>query len=100
VDGGGLGAFDIEIDDDGFLSAADDDGFDGLVAARVEFLLLDVGRDVDEVAGAGFVHKFEVLTPAEAGAATDDVEDGFEFAVMMGPVRASGCTTTVPAQSF
>ena len=83
VDGSGLGAFDIEIDDDRFLTAADDNGFDGLVAAGVEFLVRDVGRGVDEIAGAGFVDEFEVLAPAEAGAAADDVENGFEFAVMV-----------------
>src|SRR5277367_3747223 len=43
----------------------------------------DVGRDVDEVAGAGFVDKFEAGAPAETGTAADDVDYGFDFAVVV-----------------
>src|SRR5580704_92981 len=43
----------------------------------------DVGRDVDEVSGAGFIDKLEIISPAKAGASADDVDHGFEFAVMM-----------------
>ena len=43
----------------------------------------DVGRDVDEVAGAGFVDKFEAGAPAETGAAAHDVDNGFDFAVVV-----------------
>ena len=43
----------------------------------------DIGRHVDEIAGARFFHVFEVVTPAEAGASADNVEHGFEFAVMV-----------------
>jgi hypothetical protein len=80
---GVFGARNVQIDDDWFLAAADDDGFDGFVGAGVELLVGDVGRDVDEIAGAGFVHEFKVVAPAEAGATADDVDDGFEFAVMV-----------------
>jgi hypothetical protein len=83
-DGMRFGAGDVEIYDDGFLAAADDYGFDGFVFFGVEFLMGDVGRDVDEVAGAGFVDEFEVIAPAETGATADDVDYGFEFAVMVG----------------
>ena len=79
-----FGAGDIEVDDDRLLAAADDDGFDGFVGAGVEFLMRDVGRNVDEIAGAGFVDELKVVAPAEAGAAADDVDDGFEFTVMVG----------------
>ncbi|MFZ0299716.1 MAG: hypothetical protein WAM13_15300 [Candidatus Sulfotelmatobacter sp.] len=44
----------------------------------------DVGRDVDEVSGAGFIDKLQMISPAKAGAAAYDVNDGFEFPVMMG----------------
>src|SRR5271170_8353928 len=43
----------------------------------------DVGRDVDEIAGAGFVDEFEAGAPAETGAAADDVDYGFDFAVVV-----------------
>src|SRR5277367_6921965 len=42
-----------------------------------------VGRDVDEIAGAGFVDEFEASAPAETGAAANDVDYGFDFAVVM-----------------
>ena len=80
---GVFGAGNIEVDDDGFLAAADYDGFDGLVGAGVELLVRDVGRHVDKITGAGFVYEFEVVAPAKAGAAADNVDDGFEFAVMV-----------------
>ena len=44
----------------------------------------EVGRDVDEVSGAGFVDELEAIAPTEAGAASDDVDDGFEVSVMVG----------------
>src|ERR1700674_593462 len=85
VDRGGLGAFDGEVDDDGLLSAAQHPRFDGLVAAGVELLVRNVGRDVDEIAGPGFVHKFEMLAPAEPCAAANDVKHGLQLAVMVRP---------------
>jgi hypothetical protein len=79
---------DIQIDYDGFLAAADDHGFYRFVLAGVEFLMRNVGRDVDEVSRTGFVDKFEVISPAKARAAADHVDYGFEFTVVM---RASLC---------
>src|SRR5277367_3177079 len=43
----------------------------------------DVGRDVDEIAGAGFVDEFQAGAPAETGAAAHDVDNGFDFAVVV-----------------
>ncbi len=37
-----------------------------LVDAGVNFLVGDVRGDVDEIAGSGFGHVFELLTPAHA----------------------------------
>ena len=78
-----FGTGNIQIDDDRFLPASDDDGFDGFVGAGVEFLVGNVRRNVDEIAWAGFVHEFEVISPAEAGAAANDINYGFEFAMVV-----------------
>src|SRR5271156_7182474 len=43
----------------------------------------DVGRDVDEIAGAGFVNEFQAGAPAKTGASADDVDYGFDFAVVV-----------------
>ncbi len=80
-----LGSFEVEIDYDGVLTAADDDGFTGLVGVRVDLLVRDVWGHVNEIAGPGFTGEFQVVAPSHAGATANDVEDRFEFAVMMRP---------------
>ena len=52
-----LGTFDIQIDDNGILSAPDDHGFTRDVWAGVDFLMRDVRRNINEIAGFGFVAK-------------------------------------------
>jgi hypothetical protein len=81
---GWFGTLDLQIDDDRVLTAADHDGFAGFIRAGVDFLMRNVGRYEDEIAGAGFVGEFETVAPPHAGAASYDVEDGFEFTVMVG----------------
>ncbi len=83
IDGSGFRALNIEVDHDRFLATADDDGFDGHVAISVEFLVRDVGRHVDKIARSSLIDKFEVIAPTEPGSAFDNIEDGFEFAVVM-----------------
>ncbi len=78
-----FGAFHLQVDHDRVLTAAHDDAFAGLVVFGVYFLMRHPGRDEDEVAGAGFAGEFEAVAPAHAGAAADDVEDGYEFAVVV-----------------
>jgi hypothetical protein len=86
--GGGIGlrAGDVKVDHHWFLSAADDDSFYGLVFPGVKSLVRDVGRDIHEIAGAGFVDEFEAGATAEAGASAHDVDYRLDFAVV---VRAS-----------
>ena len=75
--------FDIQIYDHGFVVAADEHALESFVARSVDFLMRDVGRHIDEVAGSGFSDVFEMIAPAHAGAAADDIDDAFERAVMM-----------------
>jgi hypothetical protein len=42
-----------------------------------------VGRDVDEVARAGFGRELQRVAPAHAGFALDDVDHAFQMPVMM-----------------
>jgi hypothetical protein len=78
-----FGARDIQIDDDGLLSTANDYCLYRLVFAGVQFLMRNVGRNVDEVSGAGFIDELEIVSPAKAGAAAHDIDDSFELSVMM-----------------
>jgi hypothetical protein len=80
---GGLGALDVEVYDNGLLTAAHDDCFYGLIYGCVHFLMWNIGRHIDKVAGPGFLDVLQLIAPAETGSAADDVEDGFQFAVMM-----------------
>lgn len=82
---GGLGTFEIEIDDDWVLTAAHDYGFTRLVGECVDLLVRDIGWNVDEVARSGFAAELQVVPPAHPRFTADNVEDRFEFAVMMGP---------------
>ena len=74
---------DIEVDDDGILAAAHHYYFDGLVGAGVQLLVRDEGRDENEIAGSGFIGELQAVAPAHSGAATDDVEDALQLAVVM-----------------
>jgi hypothetical protein len=80
---GRLGASHFEVHDDWVLTAADDDGFTNFIRMRIDLLMRDVGRNIDEVAGAGLPSEFEVISPAHAAAAAHNVEDGFELAMVM-----------------
>ena len=46
--------FDLQVHDDGFVVAANQNAFQRLIRAGVDFLMRDIGRDEDEVAGFGF----------------------------------------------
>lgn len=85
-----IGAWYIEIHDDWFLAAAHDYGFDRFIGSRVEFLVGQVRRNVDKISRAGFVDELEAFAPAKAPAALNDVEHGFELAVMMRPCFGAG----------
>jgi hypothetical protein len=68
-----LGAWDFQVDYDGFLSAPNDHRFYRLVAARIHFLVRDIRRNIDEIARTGLINEFEAVTPSKARSATDDV---------------------------
>ena len=85
-----FGAGDIEVHNDGFLTAADDHGLDGHICAGVHFLVRNVRRDVDKIAGTGLRNVFQLLAPAESRASTDNVQDSFKLPMMMGPAGDRG----------
>src|SRR5271163_2296961 len=43
----------------------------------------NVRWNIDEIAGASFVDKFEIISPAKARTAANHVNDGFQFAVVV-----------------
>ena len=79
---------DIEIDDDSFLAAADDDSFDRLILGGVQLLMRNKWRDINKIARTCLLYKFKLITPTKPGASANNINYRFQFAVM---VRAGFC---------
>jgi len=77
-------AWNIQIDHDGLLTAANDHRFHRLIFLRVEFLMWHVWRHVDEIARSGLVHKLQPISPSKTSAAAYDVNHRLDFSMMMG----------------
>ena len=82
---GGFRRLQIQIDHYRILSAADNDGFTRLIRTCIDFLMRHIGRNVNEIAGSGFIAELETLSPAHSGSSPHDIEHGFQFAMMMRP---------------
>ena len=53
------------------------------IVTRIDFLVGHIGRDKDEVAGACLGGKLQLVAPAHARPALQDIDDAFEMAVMV-----------------
>ena len=80
---GRLGTLYFEIYNDRFLSAANHHGLDRHIRSGIHFLMGHERRNVNEIARVRFDDVFQMLTPTESGTSTDDVQNRFEFAMMM-----------------
>ena len=100
----GLGSFQVQIYDDRILTASYHHRFARFVDPGVDFLVRHIRRHVNEISRTGFLAEFQSIAPPHARAAAHDVEDRFEFAVMVrsglgigiyddrtGPQFASAC---------
>ena len=74
---------DVEIDRHRLAVAAHQHAFQDLVAAGVDFLMRHVGRNEDEIAGAGLRGELQMLAPAHPRLAPHHIDDAFEMAVVM-----------------
>jgi hypothetical protein len=83
IGAGRLRALDLKIDYDGVLTAPYHDSLAGLVRQCVDLLVRHVWRNIDEVARAGFAFEFKMISPPHASAAANNIEDGFQVAVMV-----------------
>ena len=84
--GGGAARFgtcEVEIYHYGVLTASDHHSFTGFVGESVYLLVRHEWRNIDEVTWPGFTAEFEVVSPAHASPAANDIEDRFELAVVM-----------------
>lgn len=74
---------DIEVHDNRFLSTSYKNAFERRVGVCVDFLVRHIGRDVDEISRPGFGGEFETIAPSHACFAFHNVDNAFEFPVMM-----------------
>ena len=79
----GFRTLDVQVHDYRILSASDYHGLARHIGPGVDFLMRDVGRNVDEISGIGLFAEFQMIAPADARATSDHVNDRLQFAVMM-----------------
>ena len=79
-----FGTLDVQIHDHGILSASYNHCFTRYVGAGVDFLMRDVGRNVNEIASAGFSAEFQAVAPTHTRTASNDVDHRLQFAMMVG----------------
>src|SRR5208283_160720 len=73
----------VQVDDDRLLATAHDHRLHWLVFARVQLLMRDVGRNVDEISRTRFIDELQMISPAKARAAPHHVDHSFQFSMMM-----------------
>ena len=78
-----FGALDIQIHHDRVLSASDDHGLTRHVWTCVDFLMRDVGRDVDEVSWAGLITELQAVAPAHSRTPPDHVKHSLQLAMVV-----------------
>ena len=78
-----LRTWNVQIDDDGILTTAHDHCLHWLVLTRVQFLVRNVGRNIDEVTRTRLIDELQMISPAKARTAPYDVDHGFQFPMMM-----------------
>ena len=83
VHAGRLRTLDIEINHDRILTAPYHNGFTALVGVGIDLLMRYIGRNIDEVARSRFAAEFQMISPSHPSPASNDVEDGFQFAVVV-----------------
>ena len=74
---------DSQVYDDGFLIAAHDHAGQRLAGTGVDFLMRDERRHEDKIPRTGLREKLQSLSPAHPRSAADDIDDAFQFAVMV-----------------
>jgi len=81
---GRLDVSQLEIDDDGFLTAAAQHARQRFVVAGIDLLMRHEWGHVDEIARTRLRDVLEAITPAHAGASAHDVDHALDRPVMMG----------------
>ena len=95
-----LWTLDIQIHDNRILPASDHHRLTRYIYPGIDFLMRDVGRNINEIARAGFVAELQPITPAHAGPTADDVYNSFQFAMMVRAGLGVRLNDSVPAHNL
>ncbi len=87
----------VEVHDDGFLTAPHKHALERLIAISINFLMRYERGHEDEVAGPGFGNELQPFAPAHARAAAHDVDHAFQFTVMVGARLCAGVDRDRPS---
>jgi hypothetical protein len=89
----------VEIHDDRFLAIPHDYGFARFIWISIDLLVRHIRGNINKISGCGFVSEFQSITPSHPHSSFHNVQDGFQFSMVVRPVFASGWTTMVPAHN-
>ena len=78
-----LGTLDVEIHDHRILPASDYHRFTRHIWAGVNFLMRDVGRNINEISRCRLIAELQTVTPSHSGTTSHDVDHGLQFTMMV-----------------
>src|SRR5262249_30374270 len=87
----------VQIDDHWLLTTPDHNARERLAVARIDLLMWHVGGDVDEVTRTRVGDELQLLAPAHARRAADDVDDALERAVVVRAGPGPGLDDSSPS---
>jgi len=76
-------ALDLEVEYEALLAATRQHALQLQVGARIDLLMRNVGRHVDEITGSGLGLEFQTLAPAQSRDSVENVNHGLQVAVVM-----------------
>src|SRR5450755_2946907 len=80
----GLGTLDIQIHHKRILPASHDHSLTRHIWAGVDFLMRDVGWNVNEISRTGLITELQPVAPAHSRMTADDVNHRLQFAMVVG----------------
>lgn len=78
-----FGGIDVQVDDHRFVITSHQDALQRRIAQGVDFLVRNIGRYENKIAGIRLRRKFEALAPTHPRCAPHDINDAFQRAVVV-----------------
>jgi hypothetical protein len=78
-----LGRLDVQIDNDRFLAAPDKNAAKRLFSVRIDLLMRNERRNIDEIARTGLRYELKIFSPAHSRPPAYNVNNAFQVPMMM-----------------